>query len=110
MKNGPGELPAFQRTVAGFVEAHGLDAPAEARVLDLVSEVGELAKEVLKGTDYGREAFRETEDWGDELGDALFALICAANGTGVNLAIALDKTLDKYRQRLDLGGDAGSGG
>ena len=41
---------------------------------------------------------------------ALFALVCLANSTGVDLEVALDGTLEKYRQRLALGGDAGSGG
>ena len=45
--------PAFQQVVAEFVSAHHLEAPPEIRVLDLVSEVGEVAKEALKGSAYG---------------------------------------------------------
>ena len=52
------ELPVLQKAVARFVETHGLQAAVQARLLDLVSEVGELAKEALKGTRYGREPFR----------------------------------------------------
>ncbi len=102
-------LPALQQAVAEFVTAHGLETSTEARLLDLVSEVGELAKEALKATGYGREAFAPTEAWADELGDTLFSLICVANGTGIDLETSLRAALEKYEQRLRLRGAAGSG-
>jgi NTP pyrophosphatase (non-canonical NTP hydrolase) len=101
----PGSL-SMQGSVAAFVEEHGLEAPLHARALDLVSEVGELAKEILEGTDYGRAPFEAPEGWTAELGDAL---VCLANSTGVDLEAALVGTLEKCRERLALGGDAGSG-
>ena len=106
--SGPGSL-ALQGSVAAFVEEYGLEAPVHARALDLASEVGELAKEVLDGTNYGRAPFEAPEGWSAELGDALFALVCLANSTGVDLEAALNAALQKYRKRLALGGDAGSG-
>ena len=42
-----------QKRVKDFMGEQGLSFSPEARMLDLVSEVGELAKEVLKGSDYG---------------------------------------------------------
>ncbi len=99
----------FQRTVARFVREHGLEAPVQARLLDLVSEVGEIAKDALEGTDYGRTPFHAPDGWTGELGDALFALVCLANSTSVDLGTALNEALEKYRERLALGGDAGSG-
>ncbi len=105
---GPGSL-SLQGSVAAFVEEYGLEAPVHARALDLASEVGELAKEVLEGTDYGRAPFEAPEGWTAELGDALFALVCLADSTGVDLEAALVGALEKYRERLALGGDAGSG-
>ena len=105
---GPGSL-SLQGSVAAFVDEYGLEAPVHARALDLASEVGELAKEILEGTDYGRTPFEAPEGWTAELGDALFALVCLANSTGVDLEAALAGTLQKYRERLALGGGAGSG-
>jgi NTP pyrophosphatase (non-canonical NTP hydrolase) len=99
----------LQRSVRGFVEAHGLEASAEVRLLDLLSEVGELAKEALKVSEYGHRAFTPTPDWQDELGDALFSLFCLANETGVDVEQALHGALQKYERRLAAGGDAGSG-
>ncbi len=103
------EMSSLQRTVASFVEEAGIEAPVHARLLDLVSEVGELSKEALKGASYGREAFRPPDGWAREMGDVLFALVCLANDTGVDLEAALDGALGKYRERLARGGDAGSG-
>ncbi len=103
------ELPAFQLAVARFVEAHALEAPPAIRLLDLVSEAGEVAKELLTGTRYGREEFRPGATWAEELADLYFALVCVANSTGVNLETALEAALAKYAARLAERGDAGSG-
>jgi NTP pyrophosphatase (non-canonical NTP hydrolase) len=103
------EMATLQRTVASFVEEAGIGAPVHMRLLDLVSEVGELSKEALEATGYGRDSFHPPDGWAGELGDVLFALVCLANDTGVDLEEALSGALGKYRERLLLGGDAGSG-
>jgi len=103
------EMATLQRTVASFVEEAKIEAPVAARLLDLLSEVGELSKEALKATDYGRDSFRPPDGWAGELGDIFFALVCLANSTGVDLEAALDGALGKYRERLALGDDVGSG-
>jgi NTP pyrophosphatase (non-canonical NTP hydrolase) len=103
-----GALPRYQQTVAAFVAAHTLDAPVETRVLDLASEAGEVAKEVVRGTAYGRETFRPTVGWETELGDVFFSLICVANRTGVDLDVALADALERYRRRLERAGTAAS--
>ncbi len=103
------ELPDFQRTIAKFVEINDIEAPIEVRLLDLVSEVGELAKESLKGTNYGKRHFQPTEQWATELADSFFSLICLANSTNVNLELALEEVLDKYNKRIIKKGDLGSG-
>ncbi len=104
------DRPDLQRRVAGFVEEYGLESPVQARVLDLISEIGELSKETLKATGYGREAFQKPESWDDELGDVFFSLVCLANSTGVDLEATLDGALEKYRTRFAGRGGIGSGG
>ena len=106
MSIGPSSV---QRSVARFVEEHELEAPIQARMLDLASEVGELAKEVLKGADYGCCDFEVPQGWRDELGDVFFALICLANSTGVELEASLEDALQKYRNRLEGSSSVGSG-
>ena len=99
----------MQRKVAEFVQAHGLGTDVAFCLLDLVSEIGEASKELLKATQYGKSTFQTNEDWEQELGDALFSLICVANATDVDLDRALTKVLHKYQGRLDGTQDAGSG-
>jgi NTP pyrophosphatase (non-canonical NTP hydrolase) len=102
-------IPAFQKIVAEFVKKHQLESSVEARLIDLFSEIGELAKEALKGSDYGKTPFTQTQAWEEELADALFSLACLANSTGVNLETAMEDVLEKYEARLKEKGDAGSG-
>jgi NTP pyrophosphatase (non-canonical NTP hydrolase) len=101
--------PNFQKAVAEFVQEHQLEASVEARLIDLLSEMGELAKEALKGSDYGKTAFTQTPAWEEELADAFFSLVCLANSTDVDLEKALEYALAKYETRLSEKGDAGSG-
>jgi NTP pyrophosphatase (non-canonical NTP hydrolase) len=71
--------------------------------------MSELSKELLKTAEYGHAPFNLPESWAGELGDVLFALVCLAISTAVDLEAALDGALDKYRERMALGDDAGSG-
>jgi NTP pyrophosphatase (non-canonical NTP hydrolase) len=103
------KLPAFQQKVADFVDAHDLRTSAEHRLLDLVAELGELSKEALKATNYGRGPFIPDEKWDDELSDVFFSLVCLANSTAVDLEQGLEAALAKYAARLGARGDAGSG-
>jgi NTP pyrophosphatase (non-canonical NTP hydrolase) len=93
-------LPDFQARVAEFTREHQLEHSAAARMLDLVSETGEAAKEMLKGTNYGATEFAATCAWDEELGDVFFALVCLANVTNVNLDESLETVLEKYRARI----------
>lgn len=110
-----GDRPAtdagLQSKVQSFCDRHGLQAPAAARLLDLCAELGELAKEWLKSSAYGRQAETapDPERWQAELGDTLFALLCLANESGVDAEQALDEALDRYQRRIETTGDPGSG-
>jgi NTP pyrophosphatase (non-canonical NTP hydrolase) len=100
----------LQERAAKFLQGHGLEATPEVRVLDLVSEVGEVAKEVLRSTGYGRVPFRPGKGWAEEVGDALFALVCVANAGGVDLEACFEGALKKYAARLEAHEDPGSVG
>jgi NTP pyrophosphatase (non-canonical NTP hydrolase) len=88
-----------QRDVAAFVAEHGLEAPPTYRLLDLASEVGELAKEAAESTGYGTDP-EELAIAEDELGDTLFALLALAAALDVDAGAALDRSLAKYERRL----------
>lgn len=102
-------LSDAQTSVAAFTSEHDLEAPVSARVLDVVSEVGELAKEVLEGSAYGAKAPVMGANWEGELGDLVFSVLSLANITDVDLDAALADTLDKYRRRMASTGTPGSG-
>jgi NTP pyrophosphatase (non-canonical NTP hydrolase) len=93
-----------QERVGQFVELHSLDALVDARLLDLVSEVGELSKEFLIATSYGQKEFQPSAEWRDELGDVYFALLCVAEKSGVDLDTVLRESMAKYERRLKTTG------
>lgn len=100
-------LQELQTKVREFVKNHKLDSPAEFRVLDLVSEVGEVSKEILKMTKYGTQSLQKNEEIKGELGDVLYSLIVVSNKFNVDLEKALNLVLEKYKNRLEKG-SAGS--
>lgn len=102
-------LTDFQHKIKKFTKEKGLIATVNIRIIDLASEVGELSKEVLKGTDYGNKEFCLTEEWKSELGDVLFSLICIANETKCDLDECLKHVLNKYEKRFADKGNIGSG-
>ncbi|TKX58450.1 nucleotide pyrophosphohydrolase [Halorubrum sp. SS7] len=97
-----------QDRVAAFVAEHGLETDLAYRVLDLESEVGEVAKEVATSTDYGEDPDAAAIAT-DEVDDALFALLALADAADVDADAALDESLAKYESRIESSGDAGSG-
>lgn len=102
-------LKELQTNVAEFTAEKKLNTSITTRTLDLVSEVGELSKEVLKGTDYGSSSFQCTTGWKGEIGDVLFSLICIANESEVDLEMCLKQVLAKYEMRFNTNGSLGSG-
>lgn len=66
----------------------------------LTEEVGELARIIART--YGDQSFKESDkkaDMADEMADVLWVLICLANQTGVDLASALQKNMEKKTNR-----------
>jgi NTP pyrophosphatase (non-canonical NTP hydrolase) len=66
----------------------------------LMEEVGELSRIMVRK--YGDQSFKNKEEermLADEMADVLFVLICLANQTGVDLAAALEKNIQKKTNR-----------
>lgn len=103
------DLADFQQEVLSFVREKNLETTVEIRLLDLVSEVGELSKEILKGSNYGQEEFKITSNLFNEFGDVFFSLICIANSLDIDLEKSLNAALGKYRKRIEETGQLGSG-
>ncbi|HEY8387157.1 MAG TPA: nucleotide pyrophosphohydrolase [Parasegetibacter sp.] len=66
----------------------------------LMEEVGELARLMVRK--YGEQSFKKSDEGkelADEMADVLWVLICLANQTGVDLASALQKNMEKKTKR-----------
>lgn len=100
-------MKELQTKIKKFCEEHNLESPAEHRVLDAMSELGEVAKEILKMSDYGRKPLKYREELKSELGDLLYSTITIANSFDIDLEEALNMILEKYEKRLKSG-SAGS--
>ncbi len=66
----------------------------------LMEETGELARLMVRV--FGDQSFKQADaqiDLADEIADVLFVLVCIANQTGVDLADAVEKNLEKKTTR-----------
>lgn len=66
----------------------------------LMEEVGELSRLMVRI--YGEQSFKESDKdkkLEDEMADVLWILLCLANQTGVNLADALQRNIEKKNTR-----------
>jgi len=88
--------------------AHLKPMPTYARLLDIQSEMGELAKEYLKATKYGTEDFNLTKDFELEFGDVLYSLLSLSNDLNFSAENSLDLVLKKYQERLTKNNNMGS--
>lgn len=90
----------WQRRVTDFACRRDLLHDPVTHALGLASEVGELAKEVLLATDYGRRAAQFRPDLAGELGHALYGLLALAEACGVDAEDALGEALEKHELRV----------
>ncbi|MCO5176167.1 MAG: nucleotide pyrophosphohydrolase [Thermomicrobiales bacterium] len=106
-------LAALQRQVDEWAQRYwaGEYWPPINNFARLAEEVGELARALNQH--HGPKRIKPDEaaaEIGAELADVLFALVCIANSTGVDLQDAWDATLEKYRVRDEEPGAAEPGG
>lgn len=93
-------LDELQTVIKQFVDERKIGTSTENRMLDLLSEAGELAKEVLKGSDYGKRPFEPNQAFEDEFSHVLFSLVCLANQTDLRLEEILEKSLIEFDKRF----------
>ena len=80
------------------------------RLADIQSELGELSKEILKATRYGKtETPTRHESIEDEYGDLLFSVLALGVELKTDPEYSLRKSIEKYNKRLEKTGQIGSG-
>ena len=93
----------LQKKVDTFSKKNNLSKNPDILIIDLTSEIGELAKEIIKSTDYGTNKIRKiTPETKSEIGDVLFVLIRLANELEMDLDSSILKVIEKYSKRKKI--------
>lgn len=100
-------MKEYQERVEKFINENEMGGTAPFQVIDLLAEVGEIAADAAKSAEYG-ESEEEMSVKEDEFGDVLFSLLALANSMDVDMEEAFETALEKYRNRIEEKGDAGS--
>lgn len=93
-------LREAQAMVDTWIRTYGVRYFSElTNMAVLTEEVGELAR--IMARRYGDQSFKagEPTDPADEMADVLWVLLCLANQTGVDLAEALRRNIEKKTAR-----------
>jgi len=98
----------YQKIIGEMMKEYGGSVDIMARYADVVSELGELGKELLKGNNYGAEPFTQTDNLAIEMGDVAAALALLANALNLNLDECFEAAMEKYRKRFAQTGQIGS--
>ena len=89
-------LKNSQLEVDNWIKNHGVRYFNElTNMVQLTEEVGEVARIIARR--YGEQSEKESDknkDFGEELADVVFVVLCLANQTGIDLQTAFDKKLD----------------
>lgn len=80
----------------------------QSRMMDVASEVGELSKEVLKSTKYGRKEFTMTPEFEEEYGDVLYSLLSMGLENGIDIEANMKKMIKKMNSRFGIEEDYSS--
>ena len=97
-----------QAQVALMAEKYGLGADPMTRFADLTSEVGELGKELVKSSNYGKNEPAANEKLAMEMGDVLFVLVLLANEMELDLDECFRAVREKCEERFEEKGSIGS--
>lgn len=96
-----------QNRAAEFAEKNDLESPLEYKVLDFISEAGEIAKDITKSAEYGENP-GNADVKEDEIGDVMFSLFLLAEELGIDAEEAFEQAMEKYEKRVEEKGDPGS--
>ena len=88
---------------------HKEPMPVYARLMDIESEVGELEKEYLKSSNYGTNDFEVTDDFKEEFGDVIYAILSLSNELNISAEDCLNISLEKMKKRMEKTNSFGSG-
>lgn len=88
---------------------HKKPVPLPSRILNIQSELGELAKAYLENSKYGTQSFELKDDFKEEFGDVLYTILSLANELNISCEQCLDIAIEKYNKRINKGNSMKSG-
>ncbi|MFB6158156.1 MAG: MazG nucleotide pyrophosphohydrolase domain-containing protein [Candidatus Nanohalobium sp.] len=100
-------LSEEQKKIEEFMQRYDMRGTPEFQIIDLMAEVGEVAGDVTKSSEYGLEK-NKMDVKKDELGDVFFSLFAVCSSLGIDSEEALETALEKYEDRIIEKGDPGS--
>ena len=92
-------LGDFQSEVNEWINSHGGYWPPLSMLGAIIEELGEIARAVNIIEGYKPPKENEVPRLGEEVADAIFAIICIANYYKIDLSKELTKSLIKYSER-----------
>lgn len=98
----------MQKIVSKFIENYNLKCGINIRYMDLITEIGELGKEIIMSCDYGKQEHIKTDNLENEMGDCLFSLFALCHELNIDAEKALISSLSKYKERFLSKGEIGS--
>ena len=85
-----------------FINKYHLETQPAFSLLDIMSELGEVAKELLKSTDYGRRpGDADPVRMREEIGDLMFAVAYLSTLYDVDPEAAMWESVRKFERRLE---------
>jgi NTP pyrophosphatase (non-canonical NTP hydrolase) len=94
-------LREAQQKVDNWIKTYGVRYFNElTNTAILMEEVGEVAR--IMARTYGEQSFKESDNkynLADEMADVLWILLCLANQTGIDIADAFNKNIQKKTLR-----------
>lgn len=94
--------------VSQLIEKYQIKCDYIHRYIDVVSEIGELGKELLNVTNYGKKTFQATPEVEQEIGDCLFSLLALCTELNIKPDKALAFAIEKYEKRFQETGSISS--
>ena len=98
----------MQKVVQECIDKYGIGTDIHTRYMDLLSEIGEMGKEIVKSTNYGKRDFVMNDRIMDEIGDCLFSLLAMCNELNIDAQDALLQSISKYERRFEANGTISS--
>jgi NTP pyrophosphatase (non-canonical NTP hydrolase) len=93
------DLGDFQSEINDWINSHGGYWPPLSMLSSLMEEVGEIARAINITERFKPPKENENPRVGEEIADAIFAIICIANYYNIDLNKELTKSILKYSKR-----------